>query len=55
MTLPQYRELAAYWQKFPPIHLLIWKILGYKAGEQRTNDLGGLLAEAARGGVFAGS
>ncbi len=21
MTLPQYRELAAYWRKFPPIHL----------------------------------
>jgi hypothetical protein len=43
MTLPEYAELAAYWRRFPPTHLLLGKILGYRADEQGTNDLSDLI------------
>jgi hypothetical protein len=49
MTLPQYRELAAYWRKFPPPHLLLTSLLVYKSSEKRTNDLGELLAGFGHG------
>jgi len=49
MTLPQYRALAAYWQKFPPIHLLFAKMFQYKANGSRTNDLSDLMAIFGRG------
>jgi hypothetical protein len=52
MTIPQYLELAAYWRKYPPAHLLLRAALGYKANEPRTSDLGGLFAEAGDGGIF---
>jgi hypothetical protein len=55
MTLPQYRELAAYWQKFPPIHLLFSSPVAYKGDGRRTNDLSGLMAVFGRGGDFAKS
>jgi len=54
MTLPQYRELAAYWQKFPPIHLLFAKSLGYKGDGTRTNDLSDLMTVFGKGGNLAG-
>jgi len=54
MTLPQYRELAAYWQKFPPMHLLFTKFLRYKGDGNRTNDLSDLVAVFGEGGNFAG-
>ncbi len=54
MTLPQYRELAAYWQKFPPIHLLFSKLLQYKDSARRTDDLSDLMAVFGKGGNFAG-
>jgi hypothetical protein len=49
MTLPQYRELAAYWQKFPPVHLILTRLLALKPGERKTNDLGELLAGFGHG------
>jgi hypothetical protein len=53
MTLPQYRELAAYWQEFPQIHLLFAKVLGYRADIERTNDLSDLPRAFGRGGHIA--
>ena len=49
MTLPQYRELAAYWQKFPPIHLLFSRLLQYKGDEKGTGNLGDLFAGFGKG------
>jgi hypothetical protein len=54
MTLPQYAELAAYWRKFPPIHLLLGKLLGYNPEEQRTNSLSDLFAQFGPGGKIGG-
>jgi hypothetical protein len=55
MTLPQFQELAAYWQKFPPIHLLLSHSVHYKENGNRTNDLSDLMAVFGRGGGFAKS
>jgi hypothetical protein len=52
MTIPQYLALAAYWRKFPPIHLLMRNVLGYKPDETRTQSLAGLLAAAGKDGIF---
>jgi hypothetical protein len=49
MTLPQYRELAAYWRKFPPAHVLLARLVGFKGGDGRINDLGELLAGFGHG------
>jgi hypothetical protein len=55
MTLPDYLELAAYWKKNPPLHLLIKAALGYKGvDETRTSDLAELLAGAGSEGVLRG-
>ncbi len=51
MTLPQYAELAAYWRRFPPSHLLLRAALGFKPPDPAA-DLGALLAEARPGGIF---
>jgi hypothetical protein len=53
MTLGQYQELAAYWLKFPPSHLLLRRMIGYKRHETGTTGLGELLSETGDGGVFA--
>lgn len=53
MTLPQYADLAAYWRKYPPIHLLVRATLGFTGEERRSADLGDLLAEVGPGGIFA--
>jgi len=50
MTLPQYRELAAYWRRSPPTHLLLAKLLGFKAEDGGAGDLLELLAGSSRGG-----
>lgn len=52
MTLPQFAELAAYWRKYPPLHLLLRSALAGKASPPPAGDLGALLAECAPGGVF---
>lgn len=49
MTLPQYRELAAYWRRYPPAHLLLGKLLGFKAEERGSGNLSDLLAGSAYG------
>ncbi len=51
MTLPQYAQLAAYWRRFPPAHLLLRAALGFRPPEPAA-DLGALLAEARPGGIF---
>ena len=48
MTLPQYRELAAYWRKYPPAHVLLARLMGLKGDNGSPNDLGELLAGFAR-------
>jgi hypothetical protein len=50
MTMPQYRELAAYWRKFPPAHLLLAKLLGFKAEGRGTNDLSDLVSRFGQAG-----
>jgi hypothetical protein len=55
MTLPQYRELAAYWRKFPPMHLLFSSVLRYKGETNGTNDMSDLMAVFGKGGDFADS
>jgi hypothetical protein len=52
MTIPQYLALAAYWRKYPPTHLLIGNLLGYKSYETGTESLAGLLATAGKEGIF---
>jgi hypothetical protein len=52
MTIPQYLALAAYWRKYPPTHLLIGNLLGYKLHETTTESLAGLLATAGKEGIF---
>jgi hypothetical protein len=55
MTLPEYLELAAYWKKNPPLHLLIRAFLDYKGrDETRTSDLGLLLADVGPEGMLRG-
>lgn len=55
MTLPDYLELAAYWKKNPPLHLLIRAFLDYKSrDETRTSDLAQLLATVGPEGVLRG-
>jgi hypothetical protein len=51
MTLAEYAELAAYWRKFPPTHLLLGRLLGYKSDEHRTNDLSDLMNLFGKGGM----
>ncbi len=41
MTLPQYRELAAYWRKFPPAHLVLQAMTA--TPDSRPGDIGALL------------
>ncbi len=53
MDLTQYAELAAYWRRFPPTHLLIRAALGFKQPDRAVSDLGALMAEARPGGIFA--
>jgi hypothetical protein len=53
MTLPQYRELAAYWERFPPIHLLLAKLVQYKGNDSRTKDVSDLMALFGQGGKIA--
>jgi hypothetical protein len=55
MTLPQYRELAAYWRKSPPVHLLFSNLVRYKGDGNRTNDLSDLISVFGKGGDFAKS
>jgi hypothetical protein len=53
MTLPEYLELAAYWKKNPPLHLLIRALVDYKGGDKaRTSDLAELLAAAGPEGFL---
>ena len=47
MTLPQYRELAAYWQKFPPPHLFFAKLM--QGSGKQPNDLSDLVNIFGRG------
>jgi hypothetical protein len=51
MTLPEFEELAAYWRKYPPAHLLLRAIAGFKNEDRRPNDLGGLLATLGKNGA----
>lgn len=30
LTIPRYRALARYWERFPPAHLLLRALVGYK-------------------------
>jgi hypothetical protein len=50
MTLLQYRTLAAYWRKFPPTHLLLAKLLGFKAEDRGSNDLSDLMSAFGQAG-----
>jgi hypothetical protein len=53
MTLVQYVDLAAYWRKCPPAHLLLRAAFGFTGEDRRKADLGSLLAETRPGGIFA--
>ena len=57
MTLPDYLELAAYWKKNPPTHLLMKAFIGYRPERETTgtgNDLAELLAAAGPAGALRG-
>lgn len=40
--MPRYRALARYWRQFPPVHLLLRALVGFKpaptAGKPATSD-----------------
>jgi hypothetical protein len=48
MTLPQYRDLAAYWRHCPPAHLILLALCGAKAPAAGGADLGSLMAALGR-------
>jgi hypothetical protein len=48
MTLPQYRDLAAYWRKCPPAHLILRALTATDAPAAAGADLGSLLAALGR-------
>jgi len=54
MTLPQFQELAAYWTKNPPTHLLLRSMVGF-GRETRTESLADLMARIGPGGVLRAS
>lgn len=51
MTLDDYRHYARYWERHPPLHLLVAACLGVKPKAETAAGLGELLA-LAPGGVF---
>lgn len=53
MTLEEYRRFARYWERHPPLHLLVAAFLGVrpKSDAPPAGDLGTLLAMAP-GGVM---
>jgi hypothetical protein len=57
MTFPRLEALQAYWQRFPPVHVLVAGAVGYKAPPSATPaKLGRLedLLELFPGGVIRG-
>lgn len=38
MTIFQVEELAAYWHRHPPVHLLVAGFVGYKVDEERSAE-----------------
>ncbi len=50
MTMPQYRALAAYWRKFPPTHLLLAGMLGFKAEDRGAGNLSDLMSRFGQEG-----
>ena len=51
MTLDEYRRYARYWERHPPLHLLVAACLGIrsKAAATSSDNLGELLALAPGG------
>jgi hypothetical protein len=54
MTLPQVYELLGYWEKHPPVHLLVAGYLGYRPKPKirpasAAADIGGLIGLAPGG------
>jgi len=44
MTVPRFQALARYWQRHPPLHLMVAAYLGIRPEPRPKGDLGDLLA-----------
>ena len=38
MTIPRLNAMMAYWQKHPPVHLVVAGLAGYKPPENKTTN-----------------
>jgi hypothetical protein len=51
LTIPRYRALARYWERFPPVHLLLRALVGYQP-RQSTGRVAGAAAFASAPAPF---